>query len=137
MKMKISHNRINPKKEKTFGIKKPFKSKGYNRKGRTGVKKIGLNPEKAVRFNAIDLKYRIELIVEIGCCQVCELSYELDVPHHVEQGLGVKDDRYMLNICVPCHRLIHSVGYSAVKKTRVECKEIAWGNHLKFRKVEL
>jgi len=144
MRVKINDGRIKGVKPKgTFGVKRPFKSKNRNRKGRvknsgvknSGVKKVGLNPCKAVRFDAAKYKQRQDDIRDLGACQICNLSYELDAPHHVEQGLGVKDDRYLINTCIDCHGLIHVVGYSAVKKSREECKEIAWSNHLKFEEV--
>jgi len=135
---KIKTGRIKGDKPKsTFCVKKPFKAKGRNRKGKTknsfldsGVKKVGLNPDKAVRFPEAKYRERQEAVRGLGACQVCDISYELDAPHHVVQGLGVKDDRYLINICVDCHGLIHVVGYSAVKKSREECREIAWSNHL-------
>ena len=136
MGTKFNHGRVKGEKKKsTFGLKKPSKGKGRNRKGRvksSGVKKVGLNPNKAVRFEPAKYKQRQDDIKDLGVCQVCDLSYELDTPHHVEQGIGVKDDRYLINVCIDCHGLIHVVGYSAVKKDRAECKEIAWSNHLRF-----
>jgi len=138
MGAKVNDGRLRPKREATFG-KKPFKSKGRNRKGKTknsflgsGVKKVGLNPDKATRFSPEKLSERVVAISGLGRCQVCDVSYTLDYPHHVVQGLGVKDDRFLINICLECHRLIHSVGYGAVLKSREECKEIAWSNHIKF-----
>jgi len=87
-----------------------------------------LNPNKPVRFEKEKLQQRVYDILNLGACQVCEVSQDLDYPHHVEQG-SKKDDRTMINICVECHRLIHGVGYSAVKKDRSECLVIALGNH--------
>lgn len=121
-KQQTSSNRLKPKKESTFGAKKsPIKKKAY-------VAKVGLNPNKPVRFQKEELQQRVYNILNIGPCQVCEASYDLDYPHHVEQG-SKKDDRTMINICVSCHDLIHRVGYSAVKKDREECLEIALENN--------
>lgn len=136
MGMKINDGRIKgPKKQSTFG-KKPFKGKAKNRKGSlknsfstSVVKREPLNSAKPVRFFQAKYRARQDAIRELGRCQVCDVSYELDAPHHVMQG-GCKDDRYLINICVTCHGLIHSVGYSAVKKDRSECKVIAWSNHV-------
>lgn len=115
-------NRLKPKKVSTFGEKKsPIKKKAY-------VAKVGLNPNKPVRFQKEKLQQRVYNILNLGCCQVCEESYDLDYPHHVEQG-SKKDDRTMINICIGCHDLIHRVGYSAVKKDRSECLVIALSNH--------
>lgn len=122
-------------------IKKPYCGKNRNRKGNkkscffdSEVKKSDrepLNPNKPVRFKKTKYKARQDEIRSLGACQVCDTSYELDAPHHVVQGLGFKDDRYMINICVTCHSLIHSVaGYVGVAKTKEECKVIAWNNHL-------
>ena len=91
-------------------------------------KKCNLKNDKPVRFKKAELKKRVEFILAKEVCQVCEVSHDLDYPHHVEQG-SCKDDRYLINICVECHRLIHSVGYDAVAKTREQCKNIAWANN--------
>ena len=141
MSYKIKAGRVKgDKKVSTFGkVKKPFKNKNRNRKGSlknsfsdSGVKSSVLHKDRAVRFVEAKYRERQEAIRGLGACQVCEFSYELDAPHHVVQGLGLKDDRYLINICIDCHGLIHVVGYSAVKKSREECKEIAWSNHLMF-----
>jgi len=144
MGIKINDSRLRPKKESTFGQKKPFKSKsnGRNRKGNTKknvvktFKHEPLNPNKPVRFPEAKYRQRQEDVRGLGKCQVCEMSYELDAPHHVEQG-SKKDDRYLINICIDCHGLVHVVGYSAVKKTREECKVIAWSNHELFEKKDM
>jgi len=126
MSYSISHHqRLNPKKERT---KTPFKGKNKNRKGNRKDTRESLNPDKPVRFTEKKLNQRVYDIHNLGKCQICEDSYELDYPHHVDQG-SKKDDRTMINICVTCHRLIHGVGYSAVKKDRSECLVIALNNH--------
>jgi len=126
------HKRLNPKKESTFG-KKPFKGKKRNRKGNTlkTFEHEPLNVNKPIRFKTPKYRQRQREIKSLGVCQVCELNYELDTPHHVMQG-SCKDDRYLINICIDCHALIHMVGYSAALKDRLECKVIAWNNHLMF-----
>lgn len=43
MPKKFNHNRIKPKKESTFGVKKPFKGKSKNRKGNTSITKEDLD----------------------------------------------------------------------------------------------
>jgi len=139
MGVKVTDGRLKPKSASTFG-KKPYKGKGKNRKGSlknsfssSGAKKISyLNPDKPVRFTFKEYRRRQTFIRGLGVCQVCDESCDLDAPHHVMQGVGVKDDRFLINICDGCHRMIHTVGYIGVKKTKEECKEIAWSNHLKF-----
>lgn len=138
MNYKITDGRLRPKKEATFG-KKPYKGNSKNRKGNKKkftvpvYKHEPLNSSKPVRFPKAKYKARQDSIRDLGPCQVCDLSCELDAPHHVMQG-GCKDDRYLINICIDCHNLIHVVGYSAVKKSREECKIIAWSNHVYFEK---
>jgi len=71
-------------------------------------------------------------IKDIGLCQVCEESIELDTPHHTKQGLGVKDDRSLICICLTCHNAIHTQGFSKLNKTRIELEEIGkenWSNY--------
>lgn len=122
------HKRLNPKKESTFGKKKAV-IKNKPRK----VNENPLNPNKPIRFKKDELDKRVKFIIDIEVCQVCDtIGQVLDYPHHVMQGAN-KDDRYMINICVKCHRLIHEIGYRAVKKWREECKVIAWDNHLKYK----
>ena len=122
---------------KSNRLKKPYCGKNRNRKGNksdSGTKE-SLNPNKPVRFEKKKLQQRVYNILNIEVCQVCEKSHDLDYPHHVMQG-AKKDDRYMINICVECHRLIHEVGYRAVDKWREECKHIAWDNHERFENLE-
>jgi len=109
-------------------LKKPYSGKNRNRKGNRKDTRESLNPNKPVRFTKEKLQQRVYDILNLGDCQVCEKSCDFDYPHHVEQG-SKKDDRYLINICVSCHDLIHRVGYSAVDKNREECKVIAWSNH--------
>ena len=123
---------------KSNRLKKLYCGKNRNRKGNksdSGIKE-SLNPNKPVRFEKNKLQQRVYDILNIEVCQVCEKSHDLDYPHHVEQGAN-KDDRYMINICVKCHRLIHEVGYRVVDKWREECKFIAWSNHERFEKEKL
>ncbi|MCK4816680.1 hypothetical protein KA005_12995 [bacterium] len=93
-------------------------------------KKCNLKNDKPIRFNKAELKRRVELILEKEVCQVCETSTDLDYPHHAIMGYGVKDDRSLVNICVECHRLIHSSGgYEKLSKTREEIEAIGWANN--------
>lgn len=133
----VSSGRIKPKKQSTFG-KKPYKGKVKNRKGSKKVSYDGtlrdpLNSNKPVRFNEAKYKKRQDAIRDIELCQVCNESYELDAPHHVEQG-SCKDDRYLINICIYCHALIHNVGYSSVKLSRKDCSLVALSNHIRLEK---
>ncbi len=93
-------------------------------------KKCNLKNDKPIRFNKAELKRRVELILEKEVCQVCETSTDLDYPHHSIYGLGVKDDRSLVNVCVECHILIHSSGgYEKLSKTRKEIEAIGWANN--------
>jgi len=92
-------------------------------------KKCNLKNDKPIRFNKAELRKRVEFILEKEVCQVCETSTDLDYPHHALYGLGVKDDRVLVNTCVECHRLIHSSGgYDKLPKTRKEIEAIGWSN---------
>ena len=124
---KVKDGRLKPKPVGTFGkTKKPFKGKNRNRKGSV------LHPDRAVRVDARELDRRVDFILSKEFCQVCEDSFLLDYPHHVVQGIGVKDDQSLICICVSCHRLIHACGYDSVKKSREECEAIAEKNNLEF-----
>ncbi len=125
------HKRLNERKGTPFGKKKCVIKKKARK-----INSNPLNKNKPVRFSKSELRERVIFIQSLGACQVCDKSYDLDYPHHVEQGSN-KDDRYMINICVLCHRLIHSVGYSSVKKSREECNVISWDNHLMFEKEKI
>ena len=92
-------------------------------------KLCSLKNDKPIRLCADELKKRVMFILDKDVCQVCEESYQLDYPHHAVYGLGVKDDRTLVNICVSCHRIIHSVGYDKLSKTREEIEDIGWGNN--------
>ena len=73
-------------------------------------------------------------IKEIGVCQVCEASEDLDTPHHTIQGNGNKDDRSLVCICVACHTAIHTQGYDYICKTKKELEEIGrmnWEDRIK------
>lgn len=63
-------------------------------------------------------------IKEIGVCQVCEESTDLDTPHHTKQGIGNKDDRSIICICIACHSEIHTKGFSGLAKDRATLEEI-------------
>ena len=114
-------------------IKTPYSGKNRNRKGNRKDTRESLNPNKPVRFTKAKLEKRVYDILNLGVCQICEESSELDYPHHVEQG-AKKDDRTLINVCISCHDLIHRVGYSAVNKDRSECIVIAWSNHEELEK---
>ena len=93
-------------------------------------KKAPLKNDKPVRFNKAELQRRVEFILAKEVCQVCETSTNTDYPHHAVYGFGVKDDRTLINVCVECHRLIHSSGgYKKLNKTREEIEVIGWENN--------
>lgn len=81
---------------------------------------------KKLEFN----KYRKyqTFIKDIGLCQVCEESIELDTPHHSIYGAGKKDDRSLVCICAECHYNIHSRGYEFINKTRKQIEKIGSKN---------
>lgn len=85
-----------------------------------------------MRYTKSEVKKRVEFVLQKEVCQVCEESYDLDYPHHARYGVSRKDDRFLICICVECHRLIHQKGFSQVKKTREETEDIAWSNHLEY-----
>jgi len=89
---------------------------------------VGMPKDKAMRFNKAELNKRVQFIIEKEVCQVCEEGYNLDYPHHAVYGLGKKDDRTLVNICIECHRKIHQDGYAKVAKTREEIEVIGWEN---------
>ena len=93
-------------------------------------KRCNIKNDKPVRFGKAELKKRVQFILDKEVCQVCNESYDLDYPHHGVYGLGVKDDRTFVNICVNCHRLVHSSGgYDKLPKTREEIEVIGWSNN--------
>ncbi len=67
-------------------IKTPYSGKNRNRKGNRKDTRESLNPNKPVRFTKAKLEKRVYDILNLGVCQICEESSELDYPHHVEQG---------------------------------------------------
>ena len=100
-------------------------------------KKAPLKEGKPVRFKRAEYQRRQEIIYSKGLCQVCEESTELDAPHHAVGGLGTKDDRTLICICIDCHRHIHAQGgYSALKKTKAEIVAIGWANNEEIESCE-
>ena len=117
MGIKIKHNRLRPKPSSK---NKPRTSKDVDQ----------LDKNIVVRYSKVDLKKRVSLVLDLGPCQVCETSFDFDYPHHAMYGIGNKDDRYLINVCVECHRTIHTKGYDTLNKTRKELEVIGWTNHL-------
>jgi len=66
---------------------------------------------KAKRVSKQELKSRVEFILSKEVCQICNVSTNLDYPHHSEFGLSKKNDYSLINICVECHRHIHTKGF--------------------------
>ncbi len=85
-----------------------------------------------MRYPKPEVKKRVEFILQKEVCQVCETSHDLDFPHHSRYGISRKDDRFLICICVDCHRIIHNQGFSKLKKTREQTEDIAWQNHLEY-----
>ena len=108
-------------------IKPKYKHK--NSQGNTDS--TSLDESKTIRFTKRDLNKRKEFILSKEVCQVCEQSHDLDSPHHARSGKD-KDDRYLINVCIPCHREIHFGSYDNVPKSRGELEYIGWENHLEF-----
>lgn len=98
-------------------------------------RKAPLREKSAVRFTAQEYRKYQDYIQDIGICQVCEESYDLDAPHHTKQGNGNKDDRSLICICIACHREIHTKGYSDLKKTKLELLEIGEDNWLSYQQI--
>ena len=95
-----------------------------------------LRDDVPVRFSKSKYIERQEIIRGFGLCQVCEESTDMDTPHHGDYGLGKKDDRSLVCICIKCHYEIHSGSYSNIKKTREEIKEIGYNNDKELLKEE-
>lgn len=95
-------------------------------------KKARLREDTQKRFSPKEYKAYQDHIKDIGICQVCDISMDLDTPHHSKQGLGAKDDRSIICICIACHTEIHTKGFSGLNKTRLELEEIGknnWNNY--------
>ena len=102
-------------------------------KPKSNNSKSGIKDDtKPVRFSEAEYKARQDFILAKESCQCCGEFGNLDTPHHAEYGLGKKDDRYLVNICLVCHWEIHSGSYDNLPKTREELKVIGWLNHLEY-----
>ncbi|TLP41052.1 hypothetical protein [Arcobacter arenosus] len=78
-----------------------------------------------------ELEARVKFILSKEFCQICG-SDDLDYPHHAEFGLAKKDDRTLINICVPCHRHIHQIGFPIHGLSRIDTIKIGWENNEEF-----
>ncbi len=87
---------------------------------------------KPVRFSKNELKKRVEFIIAKEICQVCDENSFLDYPHHAVYGWSSKDDRTLVNICISCHTIIHTKGYTALAKDREEIEVIGWKNNKEY-----
>lgn len=79
------------------------------------------------RFSKIEYKKYQDFIKSFEICQVCEVNFGNDAPHHTKQGSN-KDDRSLINICVDCHSIIHTKGYSTLDKSRMQLQAISASN---------
>lgn len=96
-------------------------------------KRCRLRDDTPRRFSKAEVQRRNEFVLAKGACQVCDQFKLLDVPHHAVYGLGVKDDRTLVNICLDCHRFIHGFGgYSKLYKTREQIETIGWNNNEEY-----
>lgn len=131
--------------EKKFNhgrLKVPYCGKNKNRKGslRKTITTDRLRPVEdmdlfdksiMVRFGKDELRKRVYFILNKEVCQICDISYDLDYPHHARQGAN-KDDRWLINICCSCHDILHRVGFETLNKTREELEIIGWDNHIEY-----
>jgi len=101
---KIKSGRIKPKKESTFGLKKPFKGKAKNRKGSKRVSTPRLKP-KAKSRNPLVLRefyvYMRDLANSVGCDA-----------HHWMPKSKLKQDIFLALVPYDKHRAIHAEGNS-------------------------
>lgn len=87
---------------------------------------------KLKKVSKAELKKRVEFLLSKEVCQVCNFSTDLDYPHHTLFGLAKKDDRSMINICVSCHREIHTKGFPVHGLNREDMIEIGRLNNEEF-----
>jgi len=79
-----------------------------------------------------ELQKRRLFLLDKKVCQVCDESEDLDHPHHSLFGTAKKDDRSMINICVDCHRHIHTKGFPIHGLSREDTVAIGWLNNEEF-----
>lgn len=91
-----------------------------------------LDQSITIRLPKDQIKQRVQWILEKKVCQVCENSPDLDYPHHALDGVSRKDDRTLINICISCHRTIHTKGFGTLNKTREQIELIGWTNNIEF-----
>lgn len=84
------------------------------------------------RVKESEYKRRQNFCRDKEVCQVCDISRDLDCPHHADFGGYKKDDRTLINICCDCHRAIHTKGFDSLNKTREETVAIGWANNEEF-----
>ena len=94
-----------------------------------------LDQSITIRLPKDQIRQRVQWILEKQICQVCENSTDLDYPHHALDGISRKDDRTLINICISCHRTIHTKGFGPLKKSREEIELIGWTNNKEFLNV--
>ncbi len=100
---------------------------GYSKEEQTNKAKKD-NPKRMSK--ALNQAY-INFLLGKGVCQVCEVSYDLDTPHHEPRGIN-KDDRYRVNICIDCHRKRHGSRKGSLDKSVERIERIAKLNYLEF-----
>ena len=97
-------------------------------------RKARLRDDVCVRFNEAYYRKYQERIKDIGVCQVCDISSNLDTPHHTKQGAN-KDDRSLICICIECHDILHRVVFSTLHKTRKELESIGEDNWREYKRL--
>lgn len=88
-------------------------------------------PKKG-RVSKSELKERVEFILNKELCQICNISTDLDYPHHSEFGLSKKNDKSLINICVTCHSHIHTKGFPIHGLSREDTILIGVQNNMEF-----
>ena len=87
---------------------------------------------KENRVSKQELKSRVEFILSKEVCQVCNVSTNLDYPHHSEFGLSKKNDYSLINICVECHRHMHTKGFPIHGLSRSDTIQIGTRNNTEY-----
>jgi len=88
--------------------------------------------QKDKRVSKSELKSRVEFILSKEVCQVCNVSTNLDYPHHSEFGLSKKNDYSLINICIDCHRHIHTKGFPIHGLSRNDTIQIGIRNNTEY-----
>jgi len=110
MGAKIVVGRIKPKRESTFGVKKPFKGTCKNRKGNLKVNSSRLKPKynakNKKKFTFADARYMGYLQSLNEVCFCCGEQNGIEWHHVKLYSTDDKDHTRLIPLCgVKCHRL--------------------------------